>query len=145
MSTASVRSESVRPSGRPENAGRPAPTRGCAAQSATVPSVSPEAKVCPSGANRARRPGGHDLEEHRLLVSGTVLLSLDNGPCFDRIPLWFVTTIVSRDVLLVIGTAVIHYSCGKIVVRPRLLGKPQISRRHIAATASSRPTASASA
>jgi cardiolipin synthase (CMP-forming) len=63
------------------------------------------------------------LADKLLLVSGTVLLSLDHGPCLERIPLWFVTTIVSRDVLLVIGVAVIHYTCGKIVVRPRILGK----------------------
>jgi len=63
------------------------------------------------------------LADKLLLVSGAVLLSLDNHPFFDRIPLWFVATILSRDVLILIGVGVIHYTCGKMVVRPRWWGK----------------------
>jgi len=63
------------------------------------------------------------LADKLLLVSGTVLLSLNNLPHLHRLPLWLVTTIVSRDSLLFIGTAVIYYTCGKVVIRPRAFGK----------------------
>ena len=63
------------------------------------------------------------LADKLLLVSGTVLLSLNNRPMLEQIPLWFVTTIVSRDVLLVIGAVVVYFTCGTVVVRPRIVGK----------------------
>ncbi len=63
------------------------------------------------------------LADKLLLVSGVVLLSLDNGPRFDRLPLWLVATIVGRDALLAIGWVVIHHACGKVIVRPHILGK----------------------
>jgi len=63
------------------------------------------------------------LADKLLLVSGIVLLSLDNKPHFERLPLWLVATIVGRDVLLALGWVVIHQVCGKVTVRPRLLGK----------------------
>jgi CDP-diacylglycerol--glycerol-3-phosphate 3-phosphatidyltransferase len=63
------------------------------------------------------------LADKLLLVSGVVLLSLHNEPFLPRIPLWLTATILSRDVLLLIGLVVIHYSCGKVSVRPILVGK----------------------
>lgn len=63
------------------------------------------------------------LADKLLLVSGVILLSLDNGPRFDRLPLWLVATIVARDMLLAMGWVVIHHVCGKVVLRPRLVGK----------------------
>src|SRR5437667_7917850 len=50
------------------------------------------------------------LADKMLLVSGIVLLSLKNEPYLDRIPLWLTVTILSRDVLLLIGLVVIHYT-----------------------------------
>jgi CDP-diacylglycerol--glycerol-3-phosphate 3-phosphatidyltransferase len=63
------------------------------------------------------------LADKLLLVSGVVLLSLDHEPQLPRTPLWLAGTIVGRDVLLLIGLIVIYYSCGKITVRPILVGK----------------------
>ncbi len=63
------------------------------------------------------------LADKLLLVSGVVLLSLDNAPYLPRIPLWVTATILSRDVLLLVGLVVIHFVCGRIIVRPVLLGK----------------------
>ncbi|MCS7337522.1 MAG: CDP-alcohol phosphatidyltransferase family protein [Verrucomicrobiae bacterium] len=63
------------------------------------------------------------LADKLLLVSGVVLLSLDNGQMFERLPLWLVTTVVARDAMLALGWVVIHHACGKVVVRPRVLGK----------------------
>jgi cardiolipin synthase len=58
-----------------------------------------------------------------LLVSGVVLLSFDHQPHLPKLPLWLVTTIVGRDVLLAMGAVLIHHTCGRVTVRPRVLGK----------------------
>ncbi len=63
------------------------------------------------------------LADKILLVSGIILLSLDNRPHFERLPLWLTGIILGRDVILVIGLLVIHYTFGKIRVRPRVSGK----------------------
>jgi cardiolipin synthase (CMP-forming) len=63
------------------------------------------------------------LADKLLLVSGIVLLSFNNAPYFQRIPLWLTLTIIGRDVLIVIGVTVIHFTVGKVTVRPRLTGK----------------------
>jgi cardiolipin synthase len=63
------------------------------------------------------------LADKLLLIAGIVLLSLKNEPYLDRIPMWLTVTILSRDVLLVIGLAIIYYTYGKITVRPILIGK----------------------
>lgn len=63
------------------------------------------------------------LADKLLLVSGIVLLSLKNEPYLDRLPMWLAATIISRDMLLLIGLAVIQYVSGRIAVRPVLIGK----------------------
>lgn len=65
------------------------------------------------------------LADKLLLVSGVVLLSLRSAENAGivRIPLWVTATIISRDVLLLIGHVVIQMTCGKAAVRPRILGK----------------------
>lgn len=63
------------------------------------------------------------LADKLLLVSGIVLLSLDNGPALPRIPLWLTVTILSRDVLLLIGLGLLHYLNCKINIRPVFVGK----------------------
>jgi cardiolipin synthase (CMP-forming) len=63
------------------------------------------------------------LADKLLLVSGVVLLSLKNEPYLQRIPMWLTATILSRDVLLMIGMVVIYYTCGKVTVRPVMVGK----------------------
>jgi len=63
------------------------------------------------------------LADKILLVSGVVLLSLKNAPYLERIPIWLTATIVSRAVLLVLGLIIIHHTCGKVTVRPIMIGK----------------------
>jgi cardiolipin synthase len=63
------------------------------------------------------------LADKILLISGVVLLSMKNDPYLQRIPMWLTTTIISRDVLLILGLIVIHHACGKAVVRPVMIGK----------------------
>lgn len=63
------------------------------------------------------------LADKLLLISGIVLLSLHNEQYLPHIPFWLTATILSRDVLLLLGVAVIQFVCGSVTVRPVLLGK----------------------
>jgi CDP-diacylglycerol--glycerol-3-phosphate 3-phosphatidyltransferase len=63
------------------------------------------------------------LADKLLLVLGLVLLSQNNSPYFYRIPLWMTVTVFSRDALLLVGLVVIHYACGRVVIRPHFIGK----------------------
>lgn len=63
------------------------------------------------------------LADKLLLVSGIVLLSLHHEEYLPHLPLWLTATVLSRDVLLLLGLVVIHYVGGKVVVRPHLTGK----------------------
>lgn len=63
------------------------------------------------------------LADKLLLLSALILLSFDNRPWFDRLPIWLTAIVFSRDAILLLGSLVIHYTCGKMRVRPRILGK----------------------
>ncbi|MDB6015605.1 MAG: CDP-diacylglycerol--glycerol-3-phosphate 3-phosphatidyltransferase [Pedosphaera sp.] len=63
------------------------------------------------------------LGDKLLLVSGIVLLSFSNQSYLKVIPLWFTVTVISRDMVLTIGMVLIHMICGKVMIRPRILGK----------------------
>jgi len=63
------------------------------------------------------------LADKLLLVSGIVFLSFNDAPYFRQIPLWLTLTIIGRDMLILIGVIVIHFTVGKVKVHPRLTGK----------------------
>lgn len=63
------------------------------------------------------------LADKLLVLSALVLLSFDNRPRFDRLPLWLLGVVFSRDAILLLGSVVIHYTCGRVRVRPRMTGK----------------------
>ena len=63
------------------------------------------------------------LADKLLLVSGIVLLSFHNEPHLDRLPLWLTGTIIGRDVLVLLGLIIIQFTCGRITVRPVMIGK----------------------
>jgi phosphatidylglycerophosphate synthase len=63
------------------------------------------------------------LADKLLLISGIVVLSIQNDPYLRPIPLWLTGTIIGRDVLLLVGLVVIQMMVGKVRVRPRILGK----------------------
>jgi cardiolipin synthase len=63
------------------------------------------------------------LADKLLLVSALVLLSLDSGGRFERLPLWLVVAVIGRDVILALGAYAIHHYVGKTRVRPHLTGK----------------------
>src|SRR5438034_6724645 len=58
------------------------------------------------------------LADKLLLVSGIVVLSFDQRPYLEMIPLWLTGTIIGRDILLLIGLVVIQITVGKVKVRP---------------------------
>jgi CDP-diacylglycerol--glycerol-3-phosphate 3-phosphatidyltransferase len=63
------------------------------------------------------------LADKLLLVSAVVMLSLGSHHRFAQIPLWLVAVVVTRETILLVGMAVIHFTSGKFVARPRLAGK----------------------
>ena len=63
------------------------------------------------------------LADKLLVVAGIVLLSLHHEQYLPHLPLWLTATVISRDVLLLLGLVVIHFICGKVTVKPHLIGK----------------------
>jgi CDP-diacylglycerol--glycerol-3-phosphate 3-phosphatidyltransferase len=63
------------------------------------------------------------LADKLLLMSGIITLSCNHGPYLARIPLWFTGTIIGRDLLVLIGIVVVRFTVGKVIVRPRIIGK----------------------
>lgn len=63
------------------------------------------------------------LADKLLLVSGIVVLSFDQRPYLQSVPLWLTGTIIGRDIFLVAGLVVIQMTVGKVKVRPRVVGK----------------------
>ncbi len=63
------------------------------------------------------------LGDKLLLLSAIIMLSLHSNYYFTRIPAWLTTTAIGRDVIILIGMVVIHYTVGKVTVRPRAVGK----------------------
>ena len=64
------------------------------------------------------------LADKTLLVSALILLSVHfrESP-FQRLPLWFPVLVISRDLMLLGGTVLIHMLAGKMSPHPRIVGK----------------------
>jgi len=58
------------------------------------------------------------LADKLLLTSGFITLSM-----IHLIPLWVTILVVSRDVILLLGTAVAHFTDARIDLTPTFLGK----------------------
>jgi cardiolipin synthase len=63
------------------------------------------------------------LADKLLLVSAIVTLSFNHGGYLGQIPLWLTGTVLGRDLLLLTGIAVVRLTVGKVIVRPRVMGK----------------------
>ncbi len=65
------------------------------------------------------------LADKLLLVSAILLLSFTHHPILKLyvIPLWLTATIISRDVIILIGMILVQMICGKVNVRPHVVGK----------------------
>lgn len=64
------------------------------------------------------------LADKTLLLSGLILLTRPHLPQLEpHIPIWFTALVISRDVALAVGYAVIHHFATTVTVQPRLAGK----------------------
>ena len=65
------------------------------------------------------------LADKALLLSALVLLSIrfKDGTPFDLLPLWFPVLVISRDLIILGGCILIHMLAGRVIARPRIVGK----------------------
>ena len=63
------------------------------------------------------------LADKMLLLSGIITLSFNHSSYLGQIPLWLTGTVLVRDLLLLVGIAVVRLTVGKVIVRPRFMGK----------------------
>ena len=70
--------------------------------------------------NQYTRLGGvlDPLADKMLLISGFVTLSM-----IHLVPSWVTILVVSRDVILMLGTAVAHFTDSRVDITPTFLGK----------------------
>src|SRR5215210_6200170 len=67
------------------------------------------------------------IADKGLLLSGIITLSVINwnasNPAAGQFPIWFPVLVISRDLVILVGSAVLHLLNGTVVVRPRWAGK----------------------
>src|SRR5882672_11952198 len=67
------------------------------------------------------------IADKGLLLSGIITLSISNwsesDPEYGRFPAWFPVLVITRDVVLVVGSAILHLLNGKVSVKPNWTGK----------------------
>ena len=64
------------------------------------------------------------IADKALLLSGLILLTRPSLPgLLPHIPIWFTLLVISRDVVLILGSIIIHALVGHVEVKPRMVGK----------------------
>jgi CDP-diacylglycerol--glycerol-3-phosphate 3-phosphatidyltransferase len=67
------------------------------------------------------------IADKGLLLSGIITLSISNwsevDPNYGKFPLWFPVLVITRDVVILVGSAVLHLLNGKVQVRTSWTGK----------------------
>ena len=67
------------------------------------------------------------IADKGLLLSGIITLSISNwsqvDPHYGRFPAWFPVLVITRDMVILIGSVVLHILNGKVRVRPSWTGK----------------------
>jgi cardiolipin synthase (CMP-forming) len=67
------------------------------------------------------------IADKGLLLSGIITLSISNwnlaDPNYGKFPLWFPVLVITRDIVIVVGSVVLHLLNGKVHVRPSWTGK----------------------
>ena len=67
------------------------------------------------------------IADKGLLLSGIITLSISNwselDPQSGRFPAWFPVLVITRDTVILVGSAVLHLLNGKVQVRPSWTGK----------------------
>jgi cardiolipin synthase (CMP-forming) len=67
------------------------------------------------------------IADKGLLLSGIITLSISNwsqvDPHYGRFPAWFPVLVITRDAVILIGSALLHILNGTVRVRPSWTGK----------------------
>jgi CDP-diacylglycerol--glycerol-3-phosphate 3-phosphatidyltransferase len=67
------------------------------------------------------------IADKGLLLSGIITLSISNwsetAPNYGKFPAWFPVLVITRDVVILVGAAVLHLLIGRVRVRPHWTGK----------------------
>lgn len=68
------------------------------------------------------------IADKGLLLSGIITLSITNwsqsDPDYGKFPVWFPVLVISRDAVILVGAAILHYFIGnKIRLKPSWTGK----------------------
>ena len=67
------------------------------------------------------------IADKGLLLSGIITLSISNWSTVDihygKFPAWFPVLVITRDAVILLGSAVLHILNGKVRVRPSWTGK----------------------
>ena len=67
------------------------------------------------------------IADKGLLLSGIITLSISNwsqiDPHYGKFPAWFPVLVITRDTVIVVGSAVLHILNGTVRVRPSWTGK----------------------
>ena len=63
------------------------------------------------------------LADKMLLISAFVCLYIRRGYFDLSFPLWFVVVIISRDVILLVGSMIIQFTTGRLEIQPNRSGK----------------------
>jgi len=63
------------------------------------------------------------IADKLLLVSAFILLASLNSLSEFKLPIWLVVIVLSRDIILILGSAIIHMLKGQLVFAPSYLGK----------------------
>ncbi len=64
------------------------------------------------------------IADKLLIASAFIALAvIKNIPQDLRIPAWVVLTVVSRDIIIILGSLLIHFLKGQVAIKPSWLGK----------------------
>ena len=67
------------------------------------------------------------IADKGLLLSGIITLSISNwsetDPEYGRFPAWFPVLVITRDAVILVGSAVLHLLNGRVQVKPSWTGK----------------------
>src|SRR4051812_43251361 len=63
------------------------------------------------------------MADKLLLVTTFVVLALPNLELANRLPVWLVVCIISRDVVIILTVAIVNLAIGRRTFRPSIFGK----------------------
>jgi CDP-diacylglycerol--glycerol-3-phosphate 3-phosphatidyltransferase len=67
------------------------------------------------------------IADKGLLLSGIITLSISNwsqvDPAYGKFPAWFPVLVITRDIVILVGSALVHVMNGTMRVVPRWTGK----------------------